>query len=63
VVEPKNGPVKQYHRLFEMESIELIFAEETLAAIARKATELKTGALYRESQFTRCDDAPSGRFT
>jgi len=36
--------VKQYHRLFEMESIELSFAEEALGAIARKAIERKTGA-------------------
>jgi ATP-dependent Clp protease ATP-binding subunit ClpX len=43
LVEPKNALVKQYHRLFEMESIELI-AEEALGAIARKATERKTGA-------------------
>ena len=43
LVEPKNALVKQYHRLFEMESIELI-AEEALGAIARKAIERKTGA-------------------
>jgi ATP-dependent Clp protease ATP-binding subunit ClpA len=35
---------KQYHRLFEMESIALSFAEEALSAIARKAIERKTGA-------------------
>jgi ATP-dependent Clp protease ATP-binding subunit ClpX len=44
LVEPKNALVKQYHRLFEMESIKLSFAEETLSAIARKAIERKTGA-------------------
>jgi hypothetical protein len=43
LVEPKNALVKQYHRLFEMESIELSFAEEALGAIARKAIERKTG--------------------
>jgi ATP-dependent Clp protease ATP-binding subunit ClpX len=37
LVEPKNALVKQYHRLFEMESIELSFAEEALGAIARNA--------------------------
>jgi ATP-dependent Clp protease ATP-binding subunit ClpX len=36
--------VKQYHRLFEMQSIDLSFAEEALGAIARKAIERKTGA-------------------
>src|SRR6202000_3482111 len=44
LVEPKNALVKQYHRLFEMESIALSFAEEALSAIARKAIERKTGA-------------------
>jgi ATP-dependent Clp protease ATP-binding subunit ClpX len=44
LVEPKNALVKQYHRLFEMESIELSFAEEALGGIARKAIERKTGA-------------------
>jgi hypothetical protein len=37
LAEPKNALVKQYHRLFEMESIALSFAEEALSAIARKA--------------------------
>src|SRR6202044_996213 len=44
LVEPKNALVKQYRRLFEMESIVLNFAEEALGAIARKAIERKTGA-------------------
>src|SRR5450631_849190 len=44
LVEPKNALVKQYHRLFEMERIDLSFAEEALGAIARKAIERKTGA-------------------
>jgi ATP-dependent Clp protease ATP-binding subunit ClpX len=43
LVEPKNALVKQYHRLFEMESIGLTFAEEALGAVARKAIERKTG--------------------
>ena len=44
LVEPKNALVKQYQRLFEMESIDLTLAEEALAGIARKAIERKTGA-------------------
>jgi ATP-dependent Clp protease ATP-binding subunit ClpX len=44
LVEPKNALVKQYRRLFEMESINLSFAEEALGAIATKAIERKTGA-------------------
>jgi ATP-dependent Clp protease ATP-binding subunit ClpX len=36
--------VKQYQRLFEMENVDLTFAEEALSMIARKAIERKTGA-------------------
>ena len=36
--------MKQYQRLFEMESIDLTLAEEALGAIARKAIDRKTGA-------------------
>ncbi|QIE54230.1 ATP-dependent Clp protease ATP-binding subunit ClpX [Pikeienuella piscinae] len=41
---PKNALVKQYQRLFEMESSKLTFTDEALAAVARKAIERKTGA-------------------
>ena len=44
MVEPKNALVKQYRRLFEMESIQLSFAEDAIGAIAHKAIERKTGA-------------------
>jgi ATP-dependent Clp protease ATP-binding subunit ClpX len=44
LVEPKNALVKQYQRLFEMESVNLSLTEEALGAIARKAIERKTGA-------------------
>jgi ATP-dependent Clp protease ATP-binding subunit ClpX len=44
LLEPRNALVKQYRRLFEMESIELSFAEDALGAIAHKAIERKTGA-------------------
>src|SRR6201989_3340156 len=37
LVEPKNALVKQYHRLFEMEGINLTFADEALSGITRKA--------------------------
>jgi ATP-dependent Clp protease ATP-binding subunit ClpX len=40
----KPALVKQYHRLFEMESIDVTFADEALGGIARKAIERKTGA-------------------
>src|ERR1700710_1983290 len=44
LTDPKNALVKQYQRLFEMENIELPFADEALGAVARKAIERKTGA-------------------
>ena len=44
LTEPKNALVKQYQRLFEMESVSLNFTDEALSAIAKKAIERKTGA-------------------
>ena len=44
LTEPKNALVKQYQRLFEMESVKLTFTDEALSAIAQKAIERKTGA-------------------
>src|SRR5712671_992571 len=44
LLEPKNALVKQYRRLFEMESVDLTLAEEALWAISKKAIERKTGA-------------------
>ena len=44
LVEPKNSLVKQYKSLFEMENVEITFAEEALRKIARKAIKRKTGA-------------------
>ena len=44
LTEPKNALVKQYQRLFEMEDVELTFADDSLRSIARKAIKRKTGA-------------------
>src|SRR5215472_4696017 len=44
LIEPKNALVKQYQRLFEMEDVDLTFADEALGAISKKAIERKTGA-------------------
>ena len=44
LTEPKNALTKQYKRLFDMESCEIEFREDALLAVARKATERKTGA-------------------
>ena len=44
LTEPKNALVKQYQRMFEMETVDLTLADEALSAIARKAIDRKTGA-------------------
>jgi ATP-dependent Clp protease ATP-binding subunit ClpX len=44
LTEPKNDLVKQYQRLFDMESVELSMHPDALVAIARKAIDRKTGA-------------------
>ena len=42
--EPKNSLVKQYQRLFEFENAKLIFKNEAILEIAKKAINKKTGA-------------------
>jgi len=44
LTEPKNALVKQYHRLFEMEDVQLTITQDALRSIARRAIERKTGA-------------------
>ncbi|MXV44600.1 ATP-dependent Clp protease ATP-binding subunit ClpX [Saccharibacter sp. 17.LH.SD] len=42
--EPRNALVKQYVRLFQMNNVELVFTDDALQAIAKRAIERKTGA-------------------
>src|SRR5918911_1007509 len=44
LVEPKNALVKQYHKLFEYDNVELEFSEDSLEAIADQAILRGTGA-------------------
>src|SRR6185437_8443993 len=44
LTEPKNALVKQYHRLFELDGVELEFAPDALEAIADQAVKRGTGA-------------------
>ena len=44
LIEPKNALTKQYRKLFEMEGVELIFRDDALRAVAKKAMQRKTGA-------------------
>ena len=42
--EPKNSLIKQYKKLFEFENVKLIFKNEAVSEIAKKAINKKTGA-------------------
>ena len=44
LTEPKNAIVKQYHKLFEIDGVELEFDQEAIRAIAKKSFDRKTGA-------------------
>jgi ATP-dependent Clp protease ATP-binding subunit ClpX len=44
LTEPKNALIKQYEKLFELEGVELKFAEEALLAVAKEALKRKSGA-------------------
>ena len=44
LTEPKNALVKQYQRLFDIESTQLTFTDDALKAIAKRAIARKTGA-------------------
>ncbi|MFH1158112.1 MAG: ATP-dependent Clp protease ATP-binding subunit ClpX [Pseudomonadota bacterium] len=44
LIEPKNALVKQYARLFEMEGAKLVFQDEALKEIAKRAIERNAGA-------------------
>ena len=44
LTEPINAPVRQYEKLLAMDGVELIFTEDALRAVAKKAIERKTGA-------------------
>ncbi|MCC5954130.1 MAG: ATP-dependent Clp protease ATP-binding subunit ClpX [Acidimicrobiia bacterium] len=44
LVEPKNALVRQYHKFFELEDVELEFTDEALGAIADQALLRGTGA-------------------
>jgi ATP-dependent Clp protease ATP-binding subunit ClpX len=44
LTEPRNALVKQYHKLFAYDNVELEFTAEALTAVARKAIARETGA-------------------
>ena len=44
LTEPRNALTRQFQRFFEFDDIELVFADDSLGAIADKALERETGA-------------------
>ena len=44
ITEPKNSIIRQYQSSLKLDSVELIFEDEAITAIAEKATARKTGA-------------------
>jgi ATP-dependent Clp protease ATP-binding subunit ClpX len=44
LTEPRNALIKQYKKLFELEDVELKFADEALLAVAKDAIKRKSGA-------------------
>ncbi len=44
LTEPKNALTRQYQKFFALDGVDLVFAEESLAAISKKALERGTGA-------------------
>ncbi len=44
LTEPRNALVKQFQRFFSFDGIELVFAEDSLLAVAEKGLQRETGA-------------------
>ncbi len=66
LIEPKNALVRQYQKFFALDGIELVFADESLEAIATKALERDTGArglrsIIEEALLDVMFDLPSRR--
>ncbi|HJW75825.1 MAG TPA: ATP-dependent Clp protease ATP-binding subunit ClpX [Thermoleophilia bacterium] len=66
LTEPKNALVRQYQKFFALDSIELVFADEALEAIAVKALDRQTGArglrsIIEEALLDVMFDLPSRR--
>ena len=44
LTQPKNAIIKQYQKLLALDEVNLVFDDEAVTAIAKKAVEKKTGA-------------------
>ncbi len=54
LTEPKNALLKQFQKLFEIEGVNLRFAEGALSAVAREAMKRKSGARGLRSIMENC---------
>jgi ATP-dependent Clp protease ATP-binding subunit ClpX len=66
LTEPKNALTKQYKKFFSLDGVDLVFADEALAAISTKALDRGTGArglrsIIEESLLGVMFDLPSRR--
>ncbi|MFI3205640.1 MAG: ATP-dependent Clp protease ATP-binding subunit ClpX [Clostridia bacterium] len=52
--EPKNSLIKQYTKLFNLDTVDLVFEPEALRSIAKKTLERKTGARGLRSIMESC---------
>ena len=64
ITKPKNALVKQYKKLFELDSVELEIQDKAIEAVAKKAIERKTGArglrsIFEKSMMDIMYDIPS----
>lgn len=62
--EPKNAIIRQYKRLVEMDGVNIVFNDDAVRAVARKAVERKTGArglraILEECMLNTMYDIPS----
>ena len=44
LIEPKNAIIRQYQKMFDMDGVDLVFEDDAIKEIAKKAIEKKTGA-------------------
>ena len=66
LVEPKNALVKQYHRVFDLDGVDLEFSEDALQAVAEQAMLRGTGARGLRAYSKRfcwrsCTTSPAAR--
>lgn len=66
LVEPKDSLIKQYKKLLSMDDVDLVFEDDAVLAIARKAIELDTGArglrsIVEESLMDTMFDVPGDK--